>query len=80
MDIGSILIDLIFGLIAIFFLTFDIRKRDLDMRYFYIWTFGLVIAYIFFENLFAISLVVLLYVVWSRLFYPTEEPEEMQEA
>jgi len=73
MEIGSILIDLAFGLIAIFFLAFDIRKRDLGLKYFYLWTFGLVVAYLFFENLFAISLVILVYVVWSRLFYPTED-------
>ncbi len=78
MEIGPIAVDLIFGLIAIFFLTFDIRKRGLGLKYFYIWTFSLVLAYLFFENLFAISLVILVYVVWSRLLYPTEEaPNEV---
>ncbi len=72
MEIGPILVDLVFGIIAILFLTFDIRKRDIGMRFFYLWTFALVFGYFFFE-IFGISLVILLYVVWSRLFFPSEE-------
>lgn len=75
MSITTIIFHLGLGILAFFYLIKDTRRLGLNIRFFYVWSFAVVLAYVVFDII-GISLVIVVYIAWSRFFFKSSESSE----
>ncbi len=64
MDIGLI-VDMIVLFLVILLVNFDVKRKPLNRKVFYVWVVGTAIGYYFF-SLYGVAVVLILYFVWTR--------------
>ena len=64
MDIALIL-DMIVLFLAILLVNYDVKRKPLDRKVFYVWVVGTAIGYYFF-SLYGVAVVLILYFLWTR--------------
>ncbi|MBS3781366.1 MAG: hypothetical protein KGY66_01935 [Candidatus Thermoplasmatota archaeon] len=64
MDV-SLIIELVFLFIALLIVNFDVNRKRLDRKVFYVWVVGTAIGY-YFYSVIGIVVVLILYFIWTR--------------
>jgi len=61
----SLIIDLLILFIALLVVNFDVKRKPLDRKVFYVWVIGTALGYHFFW-MYGVLVVMILYFLWTR--------------
>ncbi len=64
MDLSPI-VELVFLVVVLLIVNFDVKRKPLDRKVFYVWVIGTAVGY-YFYRIIGVVVVMILYFVWTR--------------